>query len=146
MPRFGPPIEMARWQAGDQARDGRRCGVPAGLAASGSAQDETSRNPASPRPAVVAHMCPDMLRTRRRRAAERVAFVPHDLFAIPFDEIATAVRRSPVASKRLASRARTGFVARRPSARSISPATTPSSRRSWPPHPATRHASRKSAG
>lgn len=38
--------------------------------------------------------------------AERVAFVLHDLFAVPFDEIAPVVGRSPVAAKKLASRAR----------------------------------------
>ncbi|HEY7483169.1 MAG TPA: sigma-70 family RNA polymerase sigma factor [Streptosporangiaceae bacterium] len=38
--------------------------------------------------------------------AERVAFVLHDLFAVPFDEIAEIVERSPVAAKKLASRAR----------------------------------------
>ncbi len=98
---------------------------------------------------VVARVCLDLLRARRRRAeepltaaadaaarqrsgtdpeheavlaesvglallvvlarltpAERVAFVLHDLFAVPFDQIATVVGRSPVASKKLASRAR----------------------------------------
>jgi RNA polymerase sigma-70 factor (ECF subfamily) len=38
--------------------------------------------------------------------AERLAFVLHDLFAIPFDEIGSIVRRSPAAAKQLASRAR----------------------------------------
>ncbi|MEW9533979.1 sigma-70 family RNA polymerase sigma factor [Microbispora sp. NPDC049125] len=38
--------------------------------------------------------------------AERVAFVLHDLFAVPFDEIAEIVERSPAAAKKLASRAR----------------------------------------
>jgi RNA polymerase sigma-70 factor (ECF subfamily) len=38
--------------------------------------------------------------------AERVAFVLHDLFAVPFDEIAIIVGRSPVATRKLASRAR----------------------------------------
>jgi len=38
--------------------------------------------------------------------AERVAFVLHDLFAVPFDRIAPIVERSPVATKKLASRAR----------------------------------------
>lgn len=38
--------------------------------------------------------------------AERLAFVLHDLFAIPFDEIGTIVGRSPAAAKQLASRAR----------------------------------------
>jgi RNA polymerase sigma-70 factor (ECF subfamily) len=38
--------------------------------------------------------------------AERVAFVLHDVFAVPFDEIAPVVDRSPQAARQLASRAR----------------------------------------
>src|SRR5215216_2764362 len=38
--------------------------------------------------------------------AERVAFVLHDMFAVPFEEIAPIVGRSPAASRQLASRAR----------------------------------------
>jgi RNA polymerase sigma factor (sigma-70 family) len=38
--------------------------------------------------------------------AERLAFVLHDLFAVPFEEIAPIVRRSPAAARQLASRAR----------------------------------------
>jgi RNA polymerase sigma-70 factor (ECF subfamily) len=38
--------------------------------------------------------------------AERLAFVLHDLFAVPFDEIAPMVERSPEATRQLASRAR----------------------------------------
>jgi RNA polymerase sigma factor (sigma-70 family) len=38
--------------------------------------------------------------------AERLAFVLHDLFAVPFDEIAPIVERSPAATRQLASRAR----------------------------------------
>jgi RNA polymerase sigma-70 factor (ECF subfamily) len=38
--------------------------------------------------------------------AERLAFVLHDMFAVPFDEIARIVERSPDAAKQLASRAR----------------------------------------
>lgn len=38
--------------------------------------------------------------------AERIAFVLHDLFAVPFDVIAGIVERSPVTAKKLASRAR----------------------------------------
>jgi len=38
--------------------------------------------------------------------AERVAFVLHDMFAVPFDEIAPVVDRSLAAAKQLASRAR----------------------------------------
>jgi RNA polymerase sigma-70 factor (ECF subfamily) len=38
--------------------------------------------------------------------AERLAFVLHDMFAVPFDEIAPMVERSPEATRQLASRAR----------------------------------------
>ena len=38
--------------------------------------------------------------------AERVAFVLHDMFAVPFDEIADLLDRSPAAVRQLASRAR----------------------------------------
>ncbi len=38
--------------------------------------------------------------------AERLAFVLHDMFAVPFDEIAPIVGRTPVATRQLASRAR----------------------------------------
>jgi RNA polymerase sigma factor (sigma-70 family) len=38
--------------------------------------------------------------------AERVAFVLHDVFAMPFDEIAPIVGRTPTAARQLASRAR----------------------------------------
>jgi RNA polymerase sigma-70 factor, ECF subfamily len=71
---------------------------------------------------VVARVCLDMLRSRASRreepldalgpqpalggASERVAFVLHDLFGVPFDEIAPVVGRSPVAARQLASRAR----------------------------------------
>jgi RNA polymerase sigma-70 factor (ECF subfamily) len=37
---------------------------------------------------------------------ERLAFVLHDMFAMPFDEIAAIVGRSPAATRQLASRAR----------------------------------------
>jgi RNA polymerase sigma-70 factor (ECF subfamily) len=42
----------------------------------------------------------------RLTPAERVAFVLHDLFAVPFDQIAPVVGRTPAAAKKLASRAR----------------------------------------
>lgn len=38
--------------------------------------------------------------------AERVAFVLHDVFAVPFEEVAAVVGRSPAAARQLASRAR----------------------------------------
>ncbi len=97
---------------------------------------------------VIARVCLDMLRSRRRRReegfddrrpepgmtlvgdpereallaesvgpallvvletlppAQRVAFVLHDLFAVPFDAIAPVIGRSPVAARQLASRGR----------------------------------------
>jgi RNA polymerase sigma-70 factor (ECF subfamily) len=38
--------------------------------------------------------------------AKRLAFVLHDMFAVPFDEIAAMLQRSPQATRQLASRAR----------------------------------------
>lgn len=38
--------------------------------------------------------------------AERIAFVLHDLFSVPFEEIASIVGREPAAARQLASRAR----------------------------------------
>ncbi|GHF00103.1 sigma-70 family RNA polymerase sigma factor [Streptomyces fumanus] len=42
----------------------------------------------------------------RLEPAERLAFVLHDLFAVPFDDIAAIVERTPAATRQLASRAR----------------------------------------
>jgi RNA polymerase sigma-70 factor (ECF subfamily) len=42
----------------------------------------------------------------RLSPAERLAFVLHDLFAVPFDDIAPILDRSPTAARQLASRAR----------------------------------------
>jgi len=38
--------------------------------------------------------------------AERLAFVLHDMFAVPFEETAPIVHRSPTTARQLASRAR----------------------------------------
>src|SRR5437899_2850519 len=38
--------------------------------------------------------------------AERLAFVLHDMFAVPFDEIAEILERTPASARQLASRAR----------------------------------------
>ena len=38
--------------------------------------------------------------------AERLAFILHDIFAVPFEDIAAVVGRSPAAARQLASRAR----------------------------------------
>ncbi len=54
--------------------------------------------------------------------AERLAFVLHDMFAVPFEEIAPIVGRSPVAARQLASRARRR-VQSEPAVPEASPAT-----------------------
>ncbi|MEU6549543.1 RNA polymerase sigma factor SigJ [Streptomyces sp. NPDC046915] len=48
--------------------------------------------------------------------AERLAFVLHDMFAVPFDDIAPIVERSPAATRQLASRARRRVQGATPSA------------------------------
>jgi RNA polymerase sigma-70 factor (ECF subfamily) len=52
------------------------------------------------------------------RPAERLAFVLHDMFGMPFEEIAPIVERSPAATRQLASRARRRV-------RAATPATEP---------------------
>lgn len=42
----------------------------------------------------------------RLTPAERLAFVLHDLFAVPFEQIAAVIEKSPAATRQLASRAR----------------------------------------
>ena len=63
--------------------------------------------------------------------AERLAFVLHDIFAVPFDEIAPIVERSETAARQLASRARRrvrgGGEFRMPISASSEPWSTPSS-------------------
>ena len=48
--------------------------------------------------------------------AERLAFVLHDMFAVPFEEIAPIVGRTPAAARQLASRARRRVQGRPPAA------------------------------
>ncbi|WP_406283280.1 sigma-70 family RNA polymerase sigma factor [Embleya sp. NBC_00896] len=56
--------------------------------------------------------------------AERLAFVLHDMFAVPFDEIGPMLERSPAAARQLASRAR-----RRVKGGTPAPDTDPTRRR-----------------
>ncbi|WP_231115938.1 RNA polymerase sigma factor SigJ [Motilibacter rhizosphaerae] len=46
--------------------------------------------------------------------AQRTVFVLHDVFAVPFDEVARVVGRSPAACRQLAARARADVAAQRP--------------------------------
>ncbi|MCQ9131788.1 sigma factor, partial [Streptomyces hilarionis] len=59
--------------------------------------------------------------------AERLAFVLHDLFAVPFDDIAPLIERTPAATRQLTARARPRAATRR--RRRCSP--TRSGWRSW---------------
>ena len=56
--------------------------------------------------------------------AERLAFVLHDTFGLPFEDIAPIVERSPTATRQLASRARRRI-------RGATPAGAPSPTRQW---------------
>jgi RNA polymerase sigma-70 factor, ECF subfamily len=58
-----------------------------------------------------------MLVLDRLGPAERVAFVLHDVFAVPFDAVAEILDRSPDASRQLASRARRRLQGGDPTAR-----------------------------
>jgi RNA polymerase sigma factor (sigma-70 family) len=50
--------------------------------------------------------------------AERIAFVLHDLFAVPYEEVAPIVGRTPAAARQLASRARRRVQGGRPASES----------------------------
>jgi RNA polymerase sigma-70 factor, ECF subfamily len=91
--------------------------------------------------------------------AERVAFVLHDMFAVPFDEIASLLDRSPQAARQLASRARRRVQDKAPApiwtcARSErssmhssrSPATATSTRWSRSSTPTSSHAATAASG
>jgi RNA polymerase sigma-70 factor, ECF subfamily len=59
---------------------------------------------------------------RRLSPAERVAFVLHDVFAVPFDEIATTVGRPVGTCRQLARRARAKFADAAPRPADVAPA------------------------
>ncbi|KNY21029.1 sigma-70 family RNA polymerase sigma factor [Methylobacterium sp. ARG-1] len=55
-----------------------------------------------------------MLALERLSPLERAAFILHDVFAVPLDEVATTLRREPPAVRQLAARARKHVQAARP--------------------------------
>ena len=57
---------------------------------------------------------PLMMALERLSPLERAAFILHDVFGVPFDEIADAIGRDPAACRQLASRARANVRAERP--------------------------------
>lgn len=59
---------------------------------------------------------------RRLSPGERVAFVLHDVFGVPFDSIAETVGRPVGTCRQLARRARTKFVTAQPTLNAVSPA------------------------
>jgi RNA polymerase sigma factor (sigma-70 family) len=68
----------------------------------------------------------------RLAPAERLAFVLHDMFAIPFDEIALIVGRSPAAARKLARRGGAGYEG---PPRRLTPISPASAKRSTPSSP-----------
>ena len=67
---------------------------------------------------------------------ERLAFVLHDMFAVPFDDIASILDRSPDATRQLASRARRRVRGTAPVRTPTSACSGTRSTRSWPLHAA----------
>ena len=65
--------------------------------------------------------------------AERLSFVLHDMFAVPFEEIAAIIDRSPAAARQLASRARRRVQGAAPSPTRTWTASARWSTPSWPP-------------
>jgi RNA polymerase sigma factor (sigma-70 family) len=68
--------------------------------------DETAPDPESEALAADAVGAALLVVLESLQPAERLAFVLHDLFAVPFEDIATILDRSPAAARQLASRAR----------------------------------------
>lgn len=83
------------------------------LAAIGPAQD-ASTDPAAEAELVESVGRAMLVVLSRLGAAERIAFVLHDAFAVPFNEIAPVLGRTPATTKKLASRARTRVYGERP--------------------------------
>ena len=108
-------------EPGRLADDGRRPGVPRHAALAQVAARGAARRPHVPDPVVSRADGTDpehealladsvglalLVVLETLAPAERLAFVLHDMFAVPFDEIAPIVGRSPAAARQLASRAR----------------------------------------
>ena len=68
--------------------------------------DETAPDPEGEAMAADAVGAALLVVLETLQPAERLAFVLHDVFAVPFEDIATIVDRSPAAARQLASRAR----------------------------------------
>ncbi|AQR72516.1 sigma-70 family RNA polymerase sigma factor [Sphingomonas sp. LM7] len=87
---------------------------------SARARRETYVGPWLPEPVVEEEeeaddvTLPLMLALERLTPLERAAFLLHDVFGVPFDEIAETIGRDTAATRQLASRARTHVRAERP--------------------------------
>jgi RNA polymerase sigma-70 factor (ECF subfamily) len=71
-----------------------------------TAVDETAPDPEAELLAADAVGAALLVVLETLQPAERLAFVLHDVFAVPFDDIAPIVDRTPAAARQLASRAR----------------------------------------
>lgn len=87
--------------------------APDVLAAIGPAQD-AGADPAAEAELVESVGRAMLVVLSRLGAAERIAFVLHDAFAVPFNEIAPVLGRTPATAKKLASRARTRVYGEQP--------------------------------
>ncbi|MDT8758288.1 sigma-70 family RNA polymerase sigma factor [Sphingomonas psychrotolerans] len=86
---------------------------------SARARRETYVGPWLPEPVVEEEEADDvtlplMLALERLTPLERAAFLLHDVFGVPFEEVAETIGRDPAAARQLASRARTHVRAARP--------------------------------
>jgi RNA polymerase sigma factor (sigma-70 family) len=86
---------------GEEGTGSPRAGAAAGAAATGELADPEQEALLADSVGVALLVVLDQL-----SPAERLAFVLHDLFGVPFDEIAPIIDRSPPAARQLASRAR----------------------------------------
>ena len=98
------PELLAVVEGGDGSTSGSRSGSSGSGSGSGSAAD--SADPADEAVLVESVGRALLVVLARLGPAERIAFVLHDLFAVPFDEIAPVVGRTTLTTKKLASRAR----------------------------------------
>lgn len=107
-------LDMLRWRKTRREEPLDAAGPGSGLGsgpATGSATGSASPGSGSADPEEEAELADSvghalLVVMDRLAPAERVAYVLHDMFAVPFGEIAAVTGRTPAAARKLASRAR----------------------------------------
>src|SRR3954452_14014397 len=99
--RVGLSMLDARKRRREDALEAGRLPDPIVTPADGTAPDPEAEALAADAVGAALLVVLEML-----QPAERLAFVLHDVFAVPFEDIALIVDRSPAATRQLASRAR----------------------------------------